>query len=245
MIAVILAGGKGTRLKPYTTLFPKALVPLGDMPALEWVLRQLKACGFGKIILSVGHLAHLIEAFFGTGEALGLEIVYAREEVPLGTAGPLRAMADLPPQFLVMNADILCDLDYRAFFQAHCDSGALATVSAYRRDSRIDFGILHFDDATRRIGGFEEKPVLHHWVSMGVYAFRRDIREFIPPNQAFGFDDLMHALIAAHADVRAIPFNGYWLDIGRVDDYEQAVEDIQTQRARLLPDRPGVSEVVR
>ncbi|MBK8191210.1 MAG: nucleotidyltransferase family protein [Vampirovibrionales bacterium] len=240
MLAVILAGGKGTRLKPYTTVFPKALAPLGEMPVLEWVLRQLKAAGFDEIILSVGHLAHLIETYFGDGASLGLKITYAREETPLGTAGPLRAIADLPEQFLVMNADILCDLDYRAFFEAHCASGALATVSAYRRDSRIDFGILHFDGAgsspqAGRIQGFEEKPTLHHWVSMGVYAFRRDICAFIPDDRPFGFDDLMHALIAAQADARAIPFDGYWLDIGRVDDYDQAMADVQTQRDRLLP----------
>jgi NDP-mannose synthase len=236
MQAIILAGGQGTRLKPYTTLLPKALVPLGDIPVLEVVLRQLKACGITDITLAVGHLAQLIEAYFGTGEHLGVTIKYARENQPLGTAGPLRAMPDLPDDFLVMNADILSDIDYQALLDAHRKQNAWATIAVYRRTSRIDFGTLEFDANTLQIQDFIEKPILEHSVSMGIYVFNRQVRELIPAGEPFGFDQLMKALIQKEAPVYAFPFNGYWLDIGRVEDYETAVNDFETLKCRLLPE---------
>ncbi|WP_373533165.1 NDP-sugar synthase [Vampirovibrio sp.] len=238
--AIILAGGQGTRLKPYTTLFPKALVPLGEMPVLELVLRQLKAHGFTEITLAVGHLSELIEAFFGDGRKLGLSITYAREDQPLGTAGPLKAMTDLPENFLVMNADIVSDINFGALFNFHCQANPseapnLATIAVYRRTSKIDFGVLEFDSDTHRIHNFIEKPMLEHSVSMGIYLFNRAILDFIPENTFFGFDQLMKRLIAEQQSIQAYPFNGYWLDIGRVDDYETAVTDFQNKRELLLP----------
>lgn len=238
--AIILAGGQGTRLKPYTTLFPKALVPLEEMPVLELVIRQLKRHGFTELTLAVGHLSHLIEAYFGDGSRWGVNITYARESKPLGTAGPLRALADLPENFLVMNADIVSDINYRELFEFHTrsheQSGALATVAVYRRTSKIDFGVLEFDSETHRIQNFIEKPMLEHSVSMGIYVFNRGVRDLIPENEFFGFDQLMKALIREERRVQAYPFNGYWLDIGRVDDYETAVADFQNLRPVLLPD---------
>jgi NDP-sugar pyrophosphorylase family protein len=249
--AIILAGGQGTRLKPYTTLFPKALVPLGEMPVLELVIRQLKAHGFTEITLAVGHLSELIRAYFGDGGAWGVSLSYVREEKPLGTAGPLKTLGDLPENFLVMNADIVSDIDYRALFDAHVrasgQSGTpcspesvscLATIAAYRRTSRIDFGVLELESGTHRIRGFIEKPVLEHSVSMGVYIFNRRVREFIPKDSFFGFDQLVKTLIAREQTIQAYPFEGYWLDIGRVDDYETAVNDFESLRHRLLPPRP-------
>lgn len=238
--AIILAGGHGTRLRPYTTLFPKALVPLGEMPVLELVLRQLKSYGFTDITLAVGHLAHLIEAYFGDGRKWGVSITYAREDQPLGTAGPLRAIADLPENVLVMNADIVSDINYRELFEFHCrmqaePGGNPATIAVYRRTSRIDFGVLEFDESSHRIREFIEKPLLEHSVSMGIYVFNRRVRDFIPEGRFFGFDQLMRTLILEKQAICAYPFGGYWLDIGRVDDYETAVADFEKLRDRLLP----------
>ncbi len=246
--AIILAGGQGTRLKPYTTLFPKALVPLEEMPVLELVIRQLKYYGFTELTLAVGHLSELIEAFFGNGSKWGVNITYAREDKPLGTAGPLRALGDLPENFLVMNADIVSDINYRSLFDFHCRCNAearpaesnlaainLATIAVFRRTSKIDFGVLEFDSETHRINKFIEKPMLEHSVSMGIYVFNNRVREFIPEDTFFGFDQLMRTLIQSKQPVQAYPFNGYWLDIGRVDDYETAVNDFQQMRGLLVP----------
>lgn len=241
--AVILAGGQGTRLRPYTTLLPKALVPLDDMPVLELVLRQLKHHGFTDVTLAVGHLAELIEAFFGKGEKLGLNIIYAREEKPLGTAGPLKALGDqLDENFLVMNADIVSDIHYGdlfAFHQRQAAAGSLSTIAVYRRTSKIDFGIVEFDAETHQIQNFVEKPVLEHSVSMGIYAFNKKVLDFIPEDTFFGFDDLVKTLIREKQSFRAFPFNGYWLDIGRVDDYEAAVNDFQAMKPTLLSTESG------
>ncbi|HEY9687543.1 MAG TPA: sugar phosphate nucleotidyltransferase [Coleofasciculaceae cyanobacterium] len=234
--AIILAGGQGTRLKPYTTLFPKALVPLEEMPVLELVIRQLKSHGFTELTLAVGHLSELIEAYFGDGRKWGVGITYVREDKPLGTAGPLKAMTDLPEDFLVMNADIVSDINYRELFEFHCrEQARLASIAVYRRTSKIDFGVLEFDGESHLINNFIEKPILEHSVSMGIYVFNRRVREFIPEDTFFGFDQLMRTLIQQEQPIRAFPFNGYWLDIGRVDDYETAVNDFQKLRPMLLP----------
>jgi NDP-sugar pyrophosphorylase family protein len=238
--AIILAGGQGTRLKPYTTLLPKALVPLDDMPVLELVIRQLANAGFTQITLAVGHLAELLEAYFGNGSKWGVKISYARESQPLGTAGPLRTIPDLPEHFLVMNADIVSDIDFEAVFKAHqAIDGNLATIAVHRRTSKIDFGIVEYtadgNADTYPIEGFVEKPIYEHSVSMGIYVFSKAVLEFIPENQFFGFDQLVKTLIAQKQKIHAFPFNGYWLDIGRVDDYETAVNDFQTMKSKLLP----------
>lgn len=235
--AIILAGGQGTRLRPYTTLLPKSLVPLDDMPVLELVLRQLKHFGFKDITLAVGHLAELMEAYFGDGKKLGVSITYAREDQPLGTAGPLKKMKDLPDHFLVMNADIVSDIDYDAFYQSHVQSAAkgnLATIATYERTSRIDFGIVEYNDKSRRVENFIEKPTLYHSVSMGIYMFSKPVLDFIPENTFFGFDTLVKTLLEKKQRFQAYPFNGYWLDIGRVDDYETAVSDFQKMKEQLL-----------
>jgi NDP-mannose synthase len=241
--AVILAGGQGTRLRPYTTLLPKALVPLDDMPVLELVLRQLKYYGFTEITMAVGHLAELLEAYFGDGGKLGLNIWYAREDKPMGTAGPLKALSDqLPETFLVMNADIVSDINYAdlyAFQEQAGPSGNLATIAVHRRTSKIDFGIVEFDADSHQIQNFVEKPVMEHSVSMGIYAFSKQVLQFVPENTFFGFDDLMKTLIREKQPFKAFPFNGYWLDIGRVDDYETAVNDFQNMKHVLLPEKTG------
>lgn len=235
MRAVILAGGKGTRLKPYTTVLPKPLMPIGDMPILEVVLRQLKRAGITHVTLAVGHLAELLEAFFGDGSKFGMRIDYSREDKPLGTAGPLTLIDDLSDTFLVMNGDVLTTLDYGHLIQTHKDSGAVATVATHEREVRIDFGVLQMDE-NNRLTEYVEKPTLPYRVSMGVYVFQADILSRLQPGEYFDFPDLVKLLIAEHQSVMAYPFTGYWLDIGRHDDYGIAMDEFDQRRAEFLPD---------
>jgi len=240
MRTVILAGGKGTRLKPYTTTLPKPLVPLGDMAVMEVVLHQLVRAGCDRATVAVGHLSQLIMAYFGDGSRWGIDLDYSTEEIPLGTVGPLKRMKDLPEAFLVLNGDVLTDLDFGAFYAAHVASGALGTVATYEREVKIDFGLLGYEGEERRIVRFSEKPVERYRVSMGVYAFSREILALVPDDRAFGFDELMMRCVADAVDVRAYPFNGYWLDIGRPDDYDRANRDFDgLLRDRLLGGRAG------
>jgi len=233
--AVILAGGKGTRLAPYTTVFPKPLMPLGETPILEVVLRQLAGHGFGRATLAVGHLAELIEAFFGDGSKYGIALDYSREEEPLGTAGPLALIDGLTEPFLVMNGDVLTTLDYGAFLAEHGASGAAASVATKVRTTRIDFGIVE-TDADGDITGYIEKPEHEYRVSMGVYAFSPAALAHIERGGRLDFPDLILRLLAAGERVRSVPFDGYWLDIGRHDDFARAQEEFQAMRAEFLPE---------
>lgn len=234
MKAVVLAGGKGSRLRPYTAVIPKPLMPIGEMTVIEVLLRQLARAGVTDALLCVGHQAALIEAVLGSGERYGLSIAYRREERPLGTVGPLRAIeADLPERFLVMNGDILCDLDFAALYADAAASGTPLTVAVCRREAKIDLGVLDLDEAGRVVG-FREKPSHTFWVSMGAYAMSRDVLAYIPGDRAFGFDELMHAMLAAGAPIRTFPFGGHWLDIGRSDDFAEAQEAFERDRARYL-----------
>ncbi len=240
MRAILLAGGKGTRLRPYTTVIPKPIVPIGDMAIMEIVLRQLANCGLRRATLAVNHMSHLIMAFFGDGSRWGIEIDYSMETRPLSTIAPLKLIDDLPEHFLVMNGDVLTDLDFGAFYRHHVESGALGTVATYERDVKIDFGVLKYGGEHNRLSHFVEKPVEHFSVSMGVYAFSRRILDYVPENQPFGFDHLMLMAIDQGLDVRAFPFRGYWLDIGRPEDYDRANEDFDSLRGRLLgEERPS------
>jgi len=224
MRAVILAGGKGTRLRPYTTLIPKPLVPLGGKYSiLEIVLMQLKRAGFTHATLAVNHLSHLLMAYFGDGSRLGLKLDYSFEEGELSTIGPLTLIDDLPKNFLVMNGDILCDLDYRAFFEQHVKAESRISVSAYRRHVKIDFGVLRHDE-NGRLTAFQEKPSYDFDVSMGIYCIDREVIRALERGKPYGFDNLMVDSLAAGRRVDIRPFSGYWLDIGRPDDYEYADE---------------------
>lgn len=224
--AVILAGGKGTRLRPYTITIPKPLVAVGDYPIMEIVIRQLHKCGFRRVILAVNHQAEMIHAYFGDGKRLGVSIEYVLESKPLGTMGPLSFMEEkLPESFLVMNGDVLTDLDFGGFLETHGQSGAIFSISGYQRTQLVDFGVLHTND-NDELCGFEEKPLLHYTVSMGVYALSKRVLTYIPKNAYFGFDHLMLKLIERKEVVRVAPYTGYWNDIGRPSDYEQATKDI-------------------
>lgn len=233
MRAIILAGGKGTRLRPYTTLIPKPLVPLGGKYSiLEIILMQLARSGFTHITLAVNHLSNLIMAYFGDGSRLGLKIDYSLEEGELSTIGPLTLINDLPENFLVMNGDILCDLDYRAFLEAHVQAGSRISVSAYRRQVKIDFGVLRYDDAGHLIG-FQEKPAYDFDVSMGIYCINRSVIDTLQRGAPYGFDNLMTDGLANKQRIDIRPFSGYWLDIGRPDDYEYADEHFTELSAKL------------
>lgn len=238
MRAVILAGGQGTRLRPYTTVFPKPLMPIGDMPILEIVLRQLERSGFQRVTLAVSYLAELIEAFLGDGSRLGLRIDYSRETRPLSTAGPLRLVPGLDETFLVMNGDVLTTLDYAAMVAHHRASGAAATIGLHRRTVRIDYGVVE-TGAGGALERYIEKPAMEYAVSMGVNVLEPRALRFIGEDEAVGVPDLMMRLKAAGEKVVTFEQPCLWLDIGRVDDYERALETFEAHRAEFLREGPA------
>lgn len=234
MQAIILAGGKGRRLMPYTTVLPKPLMPIGDYPIIEVILRQLKHYGFGKATICTGYLHELVHAYLDSNRSLNIDLSYTHEEKPLGTIGPLRLIENLDDTFLVMNGDILTDIDYNELIIAHQQRGAIATVATYQRDAHIDFGVLNKNEDCKIIA-FREKPTYHFDVSMGIYIFSKRILDFVPADTPFGFDQLMYALIDKDESVYSFPFSGYWLDIGRPDDYERSIEEFERYKDRFLP----------
>lgn len=232
---IILAGGMGTRLRPYTTVFPKPLMPIGDMPILEVVLRQLKYYGFKKITMSVNHLANLIQTFFGDGTKLGLEISYCIEDEPLGTAGSISLVEDVTENFLVMNGDLLTTIDYSKMINDHVKSEAAATIGAFPREVQIDFGVLEVGDKGELIQ-FKEKPKYEFLLSMGVNAFHKSVLEFIPKDKYLDIPTLMTNLKNSGRDVLTFCSECEWLDIGRPDDYEKAVVEFEQSMDKYLPD---------
>jgi len=238
MKAVILAGGKGTRLAPYTKILPKPLMPVGEMPILEVIVRQLRCAGIDEIILTVGHLAELLRAFFGDGSHFGLKIRYSYEDQPLGTAGPLALVEGLDETFLVMNGDILTDLNVRELVQYHKEMGASATIAMHQRKVKVDLGVILCDGGSRVVG-YIEKPTYDYQVSMGIYVFEPRVLNFIPRGKYLDFPNLVHKLLGEGEKVVGYLFNGYWQDLGRPDDYEQATEDFNNLREKFLPEMMG------
>ena len=220
--AIILAGGLGTRLKPYTTVLPKPLVPVGDYPILEIIIRQLAREGFERVTMAINHKAQLIKAFFGDGSDWGISIDYSLEKEPLGTMGPLKLLQDLPDHFLVMNGDVLTDLSFDHFYQFHKTKGTLFTIASCQREEKSEFGVLDVCDGC--LVGFREKPINRYMVSMGVYMANKRILEYIPPNLLFGFDHLMLKFISLNIPISIYPHQGLWLDIGRQADCLEANE---------------------
>ncbi len=233
MQAVILAGGKGTRLRPYTTIFPKPLMPIGDYPILEIVIKQLKYYGFNNIIIAVGHLKELLQAFFNDGEKWNVNISYSLEEKPLGTAAPLKLIKNFQNNFLVMNGDVLTNLDFSNFFQYHKNNDALCTIAMYQKLVKIDLGVLKTNE-NNELYDYIEKPTLNYNVSMGVYAFKKEVLDYIPENEYFDFPNLVKKLIKNNKKVLGYPFGGYWLDIGRPEDYETAIEEFEKNKSEFL-----------
>ncbi len=233
MKAVILAGGKGTRLVPYTKILPKPLVPIGDMPILEVMIRQLKRSGVDEIILTVGHLANLLQAFFSDGSNYGVKIQYSFEDKPLGTVGPLSLISRPTEAFFVTNGDVLTTLDLKKIYADHIASGAIATIAIHRRHIKIDLGVIEFD-SDQQVTAYKEKPVLDYAVSMGIYVFEPHVIDFIPQKQYFDFPHLVQLLLERGEKVRVFPFEGYWQDLGNPQDYEQAVQDFEKMRVEFL-----------
>lgn len=227
--AIILAGGKGTRLKPYTISLPKPLVPVGEMPILEIIIRKLTRSGFDHITITVNHMAEIIRAFCGDGSKWGTHIDYSLEEKPLSTMGPLKLINDLPDNFLVMNGDVLTDLDLEQFYNTHVTEQNIFTVSAFARDQKVDYGVLEVADDNKLVN-FVEKPTTRYNVSMGVYMASKKILDYIPENQLYGFDHLMLDLIKFKQPASVKIHSGYWLDIGRPDDYEKACLDVEENK---------------
>jgi NDP-sugar pyrophosphorylase family protein len=209
-------------------------MPIGDYSILEVILRQLKIYGFSRVTICTGYLHELIRAYLDSNHTLGLDIAYTHEDLPLGTIGPLRLIENLDDTFLVMNGDILTDLNFTHLIAAHKKSGAVATVATYQRDVKIDFGVLE-RDADNRIIAFREKPTYHFDVSMGIYVFSKKILDYVPVGTPFGFDQLMITLIEKGEHVNSYPFSGYWLDIGRPDDYARSIEEFERYKDRFLP----------
>ncbi len=237
--AVVLAGGKGKRLGPYTTVLPKPLLPVGDCAILEVVVRQLRTCGFADLTMAVGYLSHLVQAVMGDGSRHGVSIEYHRESRPLGTVGPLATVENLDDTFLVMNGDVLTTLDYGRLYDLHREAGNALTVASHRRTVNIDYGVLHLGEAageTLRIEGFEEKPELGYVVSMGVYLMEPRVLDFIEPDEHMDLPDLVLRLIDAGEQVGSYAFEGFWLDIGRHDDYERAISEYEQLKPLLLPE---------
>lgn len=231
--AIILAGGKGTRLKPYTVVLPKPLMPIGDFPILEVVIRQLAKNGFKHITITVNHQAEIIKAFCGDGSRWGIKVDYSLESKPLSTMGPLKLINDLPENFLVMNGDILTDLNFSDFYNTHVAEKQLFSISSYRRTEVSEYGVLEVDE-NNTLTRFKEKPKHHYLVSMGIYMVNRKVLDFIPEDTFYGFDTLMLDLLKKHENVGVKPFDGYWLDIGRPDDYMQAIEEFDTNKEKFL-----------
>lgn len=223
--AVILAGGRGTRLRPYTISMPKPLVPIADKPILEIIIIQLVKHGFQRVIIAVNHQADIIMAYFGTGEKWGVTIEYSLEDKPLGTMGPLKIIQDLPEHFLVMNGDVLSDISYASFLEEHAKKGRIFSIASHKRIQKNDYGILETNGGI--LSGFQEKPEIQFVVSMGIYAVSRKTTEYIPADTYYGFDMLMRQFLDNDIKVGIHEHEGYWMDIGRPDDYMQAVEDIE------------------
>jgi NDP-mannose synthase len=235
MQAIILAGGRGTRLRPYTISFPKPLVPVGEHPILEIVIRQLRAFGFDKVTMLTGHLAELIQAYFGDGSRWNLEIEYVREVRPLNTAGALQLVQHCEDDFLVLNGDVLTTLDFRKLLLDHRERGADATIASIAREHLVDFGVLE-TDADGYLNGYNEKPSLRYTVSMGVYVLNRRCRELIGEGESVGMPDLMLRVLGRGGRVFCERPDCFWLDIGRPDDYEAAQREIAANPQRFLHD---------
>lgn len=236
MQAIILAGGKGTRLYPYTVSIPKPLVPVADLPIIDIVLRQLAYYGFKKVTIALGYMADMLEAFVGNGAKYGLKITYSREEKPLGTIAPLKLIKNLEDNFLVMNGDLLTNINYKELIDHHLTHKALATISTYTKKTKLQLGVIE-NDKDNRIVGFKEKPVLENKVSMGIYLFNKQIIKYIPDDEYFGFDSLMYKMIEKNDKVISYQFAGKWLDIGTHEDLAMATEEFNKYKVEFLPQK--------
>lgn len=239
--AIILAGGKGSRLAPYTTVIPKPLMPIGDRAILDVIVRQLAEKGFTELTFAVGYLAHLIRAVFGDGSEFGVTIDYHEEKTPLGTAGAFATIENLEEPFLAMNGDVLTSLDYRALYETHIAERNALTIATHRRTVKTEYGVLHLGGhhgETQRVLAYEEKPEFDYAVSMGIYVVGPGVLDLIAPNEPLDFPDLVQRLLDDGRPVGSYVYDGYWLDIGRHEDYERAVQDYD----QVVTALPGLAD---
>jgi len=232
MRAVLLAGGKGTRLQPFTAAFPKPLVPLGDTPVIEILLNQLHQYRIGDVTVVTGHLAELIKSFLGDGSRFGVKIKYFKEETPLDTAGCLGLLPRAKESFLVMNGDLLTTFDFRQMIQFHKRRKPLATIATYPKQVKIDLGVVETDEAGRLVE-YHEKPTHTFYVSMGIYCFEPAVRDYIEPGERITMPALILRLRDAGEKVLCYRQDCYWLDIGRPDDYATAIEEFGRDKSRF------------
>ena len=238
MQALILAGGKGSRLLPYTKIIPKPLMPIGEMPILEIILRQLKNSGFDNVILAVNYLSQMFELFFQNGEKIGMTIDYSYESKPLGTAGPIAiAFNLLEDDFLVMNGDILTSLDFKVFFEEHLQSKATASIATSKRNVEVDFGVIH-SNKDKSLIKYEEKPNLEYMVSMGINVLKKDkISKYLNKDVYLDIPDLMKMILQDEpSSIKCLPQDCEWLDMGRIDDYSSAIEKFEENKSLYLKD---------
>ena len=233
MKAVVLAGGRGTRLAPYTAILPKPLMPVGDRPILDIILCQLRSYGFLDVTLAVGYLSELVMAYFGDGRRHGVRITYSQEDRPLGTAGPLGILDPPAEPFLVINGDVLTDMDFAAMHRCHLASRAVATVAVYPRTIQAEFGVIEVgsDDC---IVDYVEKPQREALASIGVYVFSPQIARYVPRNRYLDMPELINLLVREGHRPRCFRQVAYWLDIGRPADYEKAQVDMEALGRRIL-----------
>jgi len=237
MQALILAGGKGVRLRPYTAVLPKPLMPIGDIPILEIILRQLKNQGVTSVIIAVGYLHHMIEAYFKDGSNHGVSINYSLEEKPLGTAGPIDLVMDqLEEDFLVLNGDLLTSISYRNLYDSHIKNNAAATIATFKRTVDIDFGVLELEENSQ-LKNYNEKPSFDYRVSMGINVFNKSsIKSLIKHDEYLDIPDLMMHLKTKKQKVFCYQEECEWLDIGRLEDYNVAVDTFEKKKNIFLPD---------
>jgi len=234
MKAVILAGGKGTRLAPYTTVFPKPLMPIDGMPILEVIVKQLAHFQIKELIFTVSPQSEpLLSAYFGNGRKFGVDVCYSKEEKPLGTAGPLSIIPNLLETFLVMNGDILTTLNFQKLIRFHRRHQGMVTIAMTQKKVPLELGVMESNHA-HHLTRYIEKPTLSYSVSMGIYVFERKILKWIPSKKYLDFPELIQKLIKQRVKVVCYPSNDFWLDIGRHEDYEEAQKKFQEMRKRLL-----------
>lgn len=231
--AVVMAGGKGTRLHPITASIPKPLVPVGEKPILDYVLTWLYRCGIRRVVLAINHLAEIICAVVGDGKRWGLSIEYSIEDKPLGTIGPLRLIKNLPDNFLVLNGDILTNLNLYEFYQYHLAGNSMLTIATTNRRHEVDFGVINYNSKSSIVTSFDEKPTLNYSVSMGIYGMKKELLDFIPEDTPFGLDLLVLKLLKEQKQTKVFPFSGQWLDIGRLEDFTYA----NSEKAKALLDK--------
>lgn len=220
--AIILCGGKGSRLRPFTNIIPKPLMPVGDYSVLEIIVKQLKNFKFDKITLCIGYKGNLIKSFFGDGQNYGIKINYVSEKKPLGTMGPLNLIQNLENNFILMNGDILTDLNYSNFFLSHVNKKNFFTIASYIKSNKVDLGVLKIQNNV--LIDFQEKPIQKFQVSMGVYAMNKSVLKYIKKKEPFGFDDLMLKMLKKNVEISIYKHYGSWLDIGSHKDYNKAIK---------------------